>query len=450
MTQKGKMRDTGDVWLFIYFLNLQLMETTESLVNQNFCKECQRVFGLTVSRNVCGKCANIYCSGCIGHPSLEIKLIDGKLNPDGEWTRVCTKCYSSRPDNDSRGFLKDLSHNFYKEREKFAEERELEVYRLDQRLEKLMNCEPGASLKDYEQSVVPWQKDEEVKECRCGKVFEGFFERKHHCRLCGFVVCSRCSTYLPIRVSKAVVNNTRVCLRCDSLVMRRKEKVGNTTELEKTFGKLMYFKEQINALMPRYEELLEECRERRVGENELRILYMETSAARDTLMLQFLHLESSAKNLRIEESSNYDKLLRENIYKAMQLFLQRNLLKLQMLPSFEDLLKVRKEQEEALKRAILDDESGKNGSTGTRAFIKQIYDSIISGKKDKESELGGVLLANLRTLLNKNKVLREQEEQLQGMLNQCETEEDKTVLREALVECQQELQRVTNLLNNLT
>jgi hypothetical protein len=327
------------------------------------------------------------------------------------------------------------------------------VYRLEQRLEKLMNYTTGG-LKEYEQSVVPWQKDDAVRQCGCGRKLEGsLLERKHHCRLCGLVICTGCSRFLPVRVSKAVVNSTRVCLKCDSLIMRRSGDLIEKRvdfELEQTFAKLIYLKEQIGALMPRYEELLADCRERRASEDELRILYMETSAARDTLMLQFLHLEAATKRLK-NDAKGYEKLLRESIFKALQFFLQRNLLKLQMLPSFEELQRQRQKQEESKKLEGMKGMEEKR--TGTRAFIKQIYAMITSSAKGEEErderEEGGVLLANLQTLVNKHRVLVEQEEQLREMIQGCGEEDDRTLLQEALVECQQELLKISDLLKKV-
>ena len=181
---------------------------------------------------------------------------------------------------------------------------------------------------------------------------------------------------LPLSADQSVKGDCQqyshtVCTTCESLVMHRKDDdvkmvVG---PLDKIFGKMMYLKEQILALMPRFEELLGECREGiKLDEDALRILYMETSAARDTLVLQFLHLEGTIKNLKLtEHSPEYENLLRVNIYKAMQLFLQKNLLKLQLLPSFEELKKQRKELHEPILSSQSDDNAGVK-----RALIKQI------------------------------------------------------------------------------
>lgn len=50
-------------------------------------------------------------------------------------------------------------------------------------------------------NIPSWQPDDEVESCPiCGRSFSMFY-RRHHCRMCGRVVCSKCSktrtTYLP-------------------------------------------------------------------------------------------------------------------------------------------------------------------------------------------------------------------------------------------------------------
>ena len=56
------------------------------------------------------------------------------------------------------------------------------------------------------------------------------------------------------------------------------------------------------------------------------------------------------------------------------------------------------------------------------------------------------LLANMQTLVNKAKILREHERQLPAMISSCENEDDKVLMRVALIDCQQELETIEDLL----
>lgn len=49
---------------------------------------------------------------------------------------------------------------------------------------------------ELEKKVVPWKPDKEVPFCRwCSKSFN-VRRRRHHCRLCGSIMCKRCSIFL--------------------------------------------------------------------------------------------------------------------------------------------------------------------------------------------------------------------------------------------------------------
>ena len=86
----------------------------------------------------------------------------------------------------------------------------LEVSRLEKRLTKLtqllanpppdQNALPGSLIwplagaknqrKQLEQSVVDWEEDARVPRCPfCQQEFSNYTFRRHHCRLCGRVVC---------------------------------------------------------------------------------------------------------------------------------------------------------------------------------------------------------------------------------------------------------------------
>ena len=84
---------------------------------------------------------------------------------------------------------------------------------------------PLHSFLRYEKTVVEWVQDSLVKKCPdCGEGF-GFTRRRHHCRLCGGVVCAPCSETidvpevrafpLPLFSVKLVENSQGVSLSFD-------------------------------------------------------------------------------------------------------------------------------------------------------------------------------------------------------------------------------------------
>ena len=76
------------------------------------------------------------------------------------------------------------------------------------RLERLLRGVPSDPLKrrSHEQSVVPWLPEDTVKLCpSCAKSFN-IARRKHHCRLCGCVMCADCSDHVPFDVARKLVS----------------------------------------------------------------------------------------------------------------------------------------------------------------------------------------------------------------------------------------------------
>lgn len=71
-----------------------------------------------------------------------------------------------------------------------------------------------------------WMKDDTVKECHYCQASFSAFRRKHHCRTCGFIFDSKCTTV--ISGSKFGVQGTlRVCKRCLDFISRKLDGSGS-------------------------------------------------------------------------------------------------------------------------------------------------------------------------------------------------------------------------------
>lgn len=81
---------------------------------------------------------------------------------------------------------------------------------------------PGRSIADH------WLKDEGAESCPgCGVKFS-IYERKHHCRNCGGVFCSKCSRYESEISRLRILKPVRVCQRCH-MSLRLQQKTGGST-----------------------------------------------------------------------------------------------------------------------------------------------------------------------------------------------------------------------------
>ena len=158
----------------------------------------------------CRKCGKLFCDE---HTMYKMKLSRSAQHEPvrGLWCRVCETCYKSREGyNDRTGFERDHTVDFERFRRTTVDKTLLEISRLEKRLTKLTqllaNPPPeqantassllwpiaGAKVqrKQLEQSVVDWEDDAAVSRCPfCQQEFSNYTFRRHHCRICGRVVC---------------------------------------------------------------------------------------------------------------------------------------------------------------------------------------------------------------------------------------------------------------------
>ena len=158
----------------------------------------------------CRKCGRLFCDE---HTLYKMKLSRSAQHEPvrGLWYRVCETCYKSREGyNDRTGFERNHTADFEQFRRKTVDKTLLEVSRLEKRLTKLTQLLANPPLeqistagsllwplagaksqrKQLEQSVVDWEEDLAVLRCPfCQQEFSNYTFRRHHCRLCGRVVC---------------------------------------------------------------------------------------------------------------------------------------------------------------------------------------------------------------------------------------------------------------------
>ncbi|XP_061625668.1 rabenosyn-5 isoform X1 [Phyllopteryx taeniolatus] len=92
----------------------------------------------------------------------------------------------------------------------------IEVNKLIIRLEKLTSFDrtnsDAAKIRAIEKSVVSWVNDSDVPFCPdCGSKFN-IRNRRHHCRLCGSIMCRKCMDFVPLPLAQKLINGTREAL----------------------------------------------------------------------------------------------------------------------------------------------------------------------------------------------------------------------------------------------
>lgn len=174
----------------------------------------------------CRQCGRLFCEE---HTMYQMKLSrQAKHDPvRGIWCRVCETCYISREGYlDHNGFERNHFDEFAKIRRKKVDREQMEVSRLEKRLTKLTqllaNPPPLEETqtsggwfslsgsknqrKALEQSIIIWEEDAKVSNCPfCQQEFSNYTFRRHHCRMCGRVVCgdpkTECSTEIGLNVA---------------------------------------------------------------------------------------------------------------------------------------------------------------------------------------------------------------------------------------------------------
>ncbi|QPG74257.1 hypothetical protein FOA43_001582 [Brettanomyces nanus] len=180
---------------------------------------CNKNLGLKNGQVNCRKCGRLFCD----YHTLYRMKINAKLESDvenGVWSRVCVDCFQQRPcwERANDGQFRDLTVVFKRLRDKKVGTINLGRLNLEKRLIKFLNYlelvgEGKKSLSEFyafERDLVPWQDAAKYRKCSVCQSPFSFFVRKHHCRICGSVVCGDpskgCSMPVPANLIAGILN----------------------------------------------------------------------------------------------------------------------------------------------------------------------------------------------------------------------------------------------------
>lgn len=333
---------------------------------------CEKALNTRNGSVNCRKCGKLFCSY---HTKYEMKLSKtAHHDPShGVWSRVCETCYKSRPGYlDYHGTTRDLTSAFKNRRQVRIDDHELEVNKLEKRLVKLIRIlmdpkftsdptnifsySKATARRNAERAIIPWQDDVNVTDCPiCTNKFD-YALRKHHCRLCGRVVCAshstNCSRDAPISIlidklgpSQFGIGSNgntlkydvciRICNDCKDTVFAKRnfeaDLQGPKSDLLRFYDTLMPIRRSIDTMLPKFQEMLAEINNPEHPPPPS--LLHEATRVRRRLLDSFVQFDTTARKISgVKAHSEEEVRLRHQIHSVAAQYLQDNMLPLKALP----------------------------------------------------------------------------------------------------------------------
>ncbi|ORX87073.1 hypothetical protein BCR32DRAFT_16335 [Anaeromyces robustus] len=303
--------------------------------------ECEKPLGIRNGKQNCYCCGKLFCDM---HTNFSMRLSES-AKPDSNspfWYKVCQSCYTSREGyNNTEGQRRNLTNAFIEARKNNIEKLCLEENLLILRLEKLaqlkaeINEKKGISInqKALEQSIVQWKEDASSIQCSIC--------RRHHCRLCGKLICSNCIEDIPlftdIENDKTYSGSTKSCNQCKRIVFRKKvmnakEKIPSVVKL---YEQIKFNQSIIETILPQYNDILLHINSK--SSKNYPQDYQNATKYREKLIKNFHQIDLLSKRiLKLPTNSKYYRTLQNNIAKGSVIYLQNNMITLKMLPEKND------------------------------------------------------------------------------------------------------------------
>ncbi|KAG7193813.1 carboxypeptidase Y-deficient [Scheffersomyces spartinae] len=357
----------------------------------------------------CRRCGKLFCNV---HTNFKVRLRNG---PDsnsipifeslkyGIWSRVCRNCYNDKLDSIKivEPKVEDLTGTFKRIRMKKNEDKELMRNKIKKRFIKLVellvdedvkkkqrksqiskwNLFGGSDTNEptvLEQAIEivghdNWMEDSKTHNCTICYIHFNMITRKHHCRLCGSIVCDDlfgerklCSIMVPINQLLDKLKNLnyganarsqflflllnecsirfRCCINCKNHLLyewkqsqQAKLDLNSTDKLVPLFETnklLIILKDQIVRYMNRFEYLFQKNEATNGDEIEqvrekLLVYLKDYEGCSNQIKQSFYGRVNNALKLRPEFVDN-ERLI-NNVYRGSVFFLQDNLVKFKLL-----------------------------------------------------------------------------------------------------------------------
>lgn len=251
--------------------------------------------------------------------------------------------------------------------ERYATETNKLLIRLD-KLVCNMPSDPN-QRKQHEQDVVPWLDGTSVKLCpNCAKAFK-ITRRKHHCRLCGSVLCHECSVFLDLEIAKSMIdpsstpsmhgsedapekNGLRLCEHCYKLIELRKQvqdsrnaKSGLMTTYEQMRGLI----DQAKPAVTMYENM---CQSLFDGETTYNLTDVNAMRGKIGKLAEGIDIMSKQIVALPAEPNTRQHKLQMSIRHAATFYIKEELLSLRKLPTETQIEDVRRHRYERAERQI--------------------------------------------------------------------------------------------------
>ncbi|KAL8846911.1 MAG: hypothetical protein Q9221_008020 [Calogaya cf. arnoldii] len=436
---------------------------------------CGRRLGSTNGNVNCRKCGKLFCDE---HTMYQMKLSRSAQHEPvrGLWCRVCETCYKSRDGyNDRNGLENDLTCEFASFRKKTVDKTRLEVSRLEKRLTKLTQLlanppeQPGspASIlwsfsvgktqrKQLEQSVVAWEDDASVARCPfCQQEFSTYTFRRHHCRLCGRVVCgdplTDCSAEVGLNVAARSDQSTeksngevgvdiRMCKECKKAVFSKQDFTASLAHKPpdvRAYENLVQFERGIRLLLPKFQQLLQTLQNPNKPPTPATLA--EASKIRKRLTDSFGQYNVAARRIRdLPTDSPTQQRLQKAIFQQAGSFLHVHMLPLKALPKI-------------MKHAAPSDRLTPNGKpSGALASIK--FNDVDTASQASSSSAISAMEVEERALREQLIVLEEQRFMVQEQIAEASKRrkfDEVSSLSQNVEDLGREIDKVQNQLGQL-